>query len=258
MVKIFKYILATFFVALITTQSKAQYQKKNKLSIGFEAGYQSTSITNDISSTAVTGSGGGLNASVFGSYPVSNSLNFELGFRYDSRGFTTKDFINPIAELQSDDSIYVSWSSYYSDSFKYRLNYLTIPISVVYERGNDKHKIFLKLSFYYSLLLNAQKSGNTELFIDPEHAPNFEDPELQQAGYTYNDINKADITNKFNSDDYGIQFFIGYQYKINEKFALRFTPGLTIGLQTLSANPLDNSKWNNIYLINAGIIYTLK
>ena len=111
---------------------------------------------------------------------------------------------------------------------------------------------------YYSLLLSALENGNSELYIYPDHAPNFEDPELQVPGSTIKDSNNKDVINSFNTDDWGVQLNLGIMYKLNDRIGIYFSPGLTLAFQQLYADPLRSSKWNNVYKVNIGINYRLK
>lgn len=250
--------IAVLLVILTITNLRSQNEEiENKISIGFEIGPQFTSVSDSYAYSVLPKSKVGFNAGIFGEYKLTDLVKVRLGAYYDNRGFKGQDFISPISELQDDDSVYVSYASYYSEDLNYTLNYLTIPISIIYSKGNEKFSFFLQGSLYYSLLLNASVNGTTDLYIYPEHAPKFEDPELQVPGNTITEYDNKDITNNFTSNDWGVQLFFGFIYNINSKIGLQISPGLTVGFQNLYANPSRVSKWNNVYKINAGIVYKL-
>jgi len=228
-----------------------------KISLGFEGGVQFTKIYDSWAYSALPNSKVDFNMGVFADYCCHPSIKIRLGAYYDNRGFKIQDVISPISELQSDDSIYTSYPSYFASNLVYNLNYLTIPFSLFYEKGNDKFNIYIQGGVFYSLLLSANKTGNTNLYIYPDHAENFEDPKLRNPGNTITEYNKEDIIDLFVGNDWGIQFFFGIVYHLNEKLDLQFSPGFAVSFEHLYADPSRNSKWNNNYKINAGIIYSL-
>ncbi len=249
----------SLLVLLINTDLFAQQEKSNnRISIGFEGGYQYTNVYDSEAFTVLPKGKSGYNFGVFGDYKLGASIKFGLGLYLDKRGFKSNDYLSPIGELQSDDSIYVSYASFYQTDLDYSFNYLTIPVSLIYYRESEKISIYLKASLYYSLLLSASKNGSTELYIFPDHAPNFEAEELRVPGSTITNFNNEDVFDNFNTDDWGVQLNLGLIYKLNDRVGIHFSPGLTLAFQQLYADPVRSSKWNNIYRVNVGINYKLK
>ncbi len=229
-----------------------------KLSIGFEAGYQFTSIFDSQAYSNLPKGKSGYNAGFFAEYPLANLISARIGLNYDKRGFISQDYLTPIGELQSNDSVYVSYASYYFTDLDYSLNYLSIPLSLIYTKGTEKYSLSLQVTVYYSILMSAVKNGSTELYIYPDHAPNFEKPEYQVPGSTITTFNNENVQQDFTGNDWGVQISLGLTYRINPQVAIFLSPGFTTAFQQLYADPLRNSKWNNIYKVNAGIKYTLK
>jgi len=255
-----RYRLGILF-ALIFIASNLISQTENvekKISLGFETGVQFTKIYDSWAYSNLPKSKTGFNVGFFGDYKFSELVKARVGLYYDNRGFIKQDIITPIAEVQSDNSVYVSYSSYFAEDLDYTLNYLTIPLSIFYTKGNDKFTFFLQGSIYYSILLNAKRNGTTNLYIDPDHAPNFENKEKYPSGLTTTNYNDEDVTTIFNGNDWGIQIFFGAMYHINQNFSVQLSPGFTMAFENLYADPTRSSKWNSIYKINAGIIYNLK
>lgn len=236
------------------------YSQKNdsikRLSIGFEAGVQFTKIYDSWAISSLPKAKTGFITGVFVDYQLKNNFTTRIGLYYDNRGFLSQDVLSPISEIQGD-SIYSSYSSYYSTDLDFTLNYLTIPLSFIYTQGSDKWSFFLQGTIYYSLLISANRTGNTILYIYPEHAVNFEDPELRVPGYTITEYNKEDVYDSFSGNDWGIQVGFGVSYTISPKIDITVSPAFTLAFASLYANPSRDSKWNSIYKINAGIIYRL-
>lgn len=256
---LYNLLFIVFLVISINTELLSQQENSNdRISIGFEGGYQFTSIYDSYAYSVLPKGKSGYNFGLYGDYKLGSSIKFGLGLYLDKRGFKSNDYLNPIGELQSDDSVYVSYASYYQTDLDYSFNYLTIPISLIYYRESDKISLYLKASLYYSLLLNARKNGSTELYIYPDHAPNFEDEELRVPGSTITNFNNEDVFDTFNTDDWGVQLNIGFMYKLSDRIGIHFTPGLTLAFQQLYADPVRSSKWNNIYRVNMGLNYKIK
>ena len=257
--KILITFLSAIFLGFIGSDLKSQTENtSNKISLGFEGGVQFTKIYDNWAYSELPKSKAGFNLGFFADYQISKTVKLRFGTYYDSRGFKIQDVISPISELQSDDSIYVSYASYLTYDLDYNLNYLTIPFSIFYEKGSEKFSIYIQGGVYYSLLLSANRSGNTNLYIYPEHADNFENPDLRNPGNTITDYDKDDVFDLFVGNDWGVQFFFGVVYHINQKLDVQLTPGFAKSFEHLYADPSRNSNWSSIYKINAGIIYSLK
>jgi hypothetical protein len=252
---------ATLLFLVIFSNNNMLAQETNsskKASFGFEAGYQFTTIFDNQAYSKLPKGKSGYNAGLFAEYPVAHLISVRLGLYFDRRGFISQDYLTPIGELQSNDSVYVSYASYYATDLDYSLNYLSIPLSFIYTKRIEKFALSLQVTVYYSLLLSAKKNGTTELYIYPDHAPNFERPEYQVPGSTITRFNNENVMQAFTSNDWGVQLSLGLNYQISPQIGIFLSPGFTIAFQQLYADPLRNSKWNNIYKVNAGIKYTLK
>jgi hypothetical protein len=150
--------------------------------------------------------------------------------------------------------VYTGYGSYYLLQIDYSLNYLTLPLSIIYQKGNEKVKVFTQFGIYYSMLLNASQDGSSDLYIDQADAEHFIDPELS-AGHHLESYS-GDVRNDYNSSDFGISFYIGAWFKISEKFSITLSPGLTYGFSNVYSNPEFDSNWNSIIKIDAGLIYS--
>lgn len=247
-------------VLLLFATSNLLSQTENtdkRLSIGFEGGVQFTKIYDNYSFSNLPKSKTGFNVGIFGDYKLNELIKARIGLYYDNRGFINQDVFTPISENQGD-SVYVSYASYFATDLDYTLNYLTIPLSIFYTKGNDKFSFFLQGSIYYSILISAHRTGYTDLYIYPGHASKFENPDLQNPGNTITNYNNEDVFDTFSGNDWGIQLYFGIMYHINQKFSIQLSPGFTAAFADLYADPLRNSKWSSIYKINAGIIYNIK
>lgn len=251
------FFVSILFLFINTNLFSQQPKPETRFNIGFEGGYQYTSIYDSEAYSVLPKGKSGFNFGLFGDYKLGGSIKLGLGFYLDKRGFKSND-LSPIQELQSDDSIYVSYASYYQTNLNYTFSYLTIPVSLIYYRESDKISMYLKASIYYSLLISANKDGSTELYIYPDHAENFEAEELRVPGSTITNFNNEDVFDDFNTDDWGVQLNLGILYKLTDRIGIHFSPGLTLAFQQLYADPVRSSKWNNIYRVNVGFNYKLK
>lgn len=249
--------LSVILILLTINVFSQTVEEDKRIYIGFEGGVQFTKIYDNQAYTNLPKSKVGFSAGFFADYKFTDLVKVRIGLYYDNRGFIQQDVISPIGEIQEDDSIYVSYASYFATDLNYTLNYLTIPLSIFYTKGNDKFAFYIQGSIYYSILLNAHRTGHTELYIFPEHAQYFETPEFQVAGSTITNYNKEDVYDTFSGNDWGVQLFFGALYHINKKISIQLSPGFTVAFADLYADPSRNSKWSSIYKINAGIIYKI-
>ena len=239
-----------FLISNIPTISQETYLLKGTMNVGFESGIQFTGI--DDPYMPISDGGVGYSAGPFFEYYLNNIIKFRAGINYDNRAFSLQD-INYIV----GDSGYIGITSYYDVLEKYKVNYLTIPISLVYIKGSAKLKFFIQGTFYYSLFLNAIQTGYADVFISEEDAPhfNFEGyPELNTPGHHYFD---PDIQS-FSTSDIGINMLIGITYYIKPNLGLSLSPGFTYSFANVWENPERSSTWSRIYKINVSILYTLK
>lgn len=224
--------------------------EKGKMNIGFEAGIQFTGI--DDPYMPISNGGVGYSAGPFFEYYLSNIIKFRAGINYDNRAFSLQD-INYIV----GDSGYIGTTSYYDVFEQYKVNYLTIPLSLIYIKGSAKLKFFIQGTLYYSLFINAIQTGYADVFISEEDAPHFHFegyPELNTPGHHYFE---PDIQS-FNTSDIGINMLIGITYNINPNLGLSLSPGFTYSFANVWEYPERRATWSRIYKINLSILYTLK
>lgn len=249
-------ILSISLTTDLMSQTENVENTNSRISLGFEGGVQFTDVYDNWAYSSLPEGKVGFNLGLFADYKIIKTVKFRLGLYYDKRGFKEHDVVSPIAENQGD-SIYISYPSYYETDFDYNFNYLTIPFSIFYEKGNENFSIFIQGGIYYSLLLGASRTGFSDLYIYPEHADKFNDERLKTPGHTITDSNNEDVHDYFVANDWGLQLFIGVVFHINEKLHIQLTPGLTQSFEKLYASPNRDSGWSSYFKINAGIIYTL-
>ncbi len=222
---------------------------KGTFNVGFEAGVQFTGV--DDSGMPISKGGIGYSAGPFLDYYLSDIIKFRAGLYYDHRAFSLSDM-----GLISDTG-YIGTSSYYDITEKYNVNYLTIPLSLIYVKGNDKFNFFIQGTYYYSIFLNSNQTGDFHIFISEEDAPHFYFegyPEFNIPGDHYLTVEK----NLFNTSDMGINLLFGFTYYIKPNLGITLSPGFTYSFANVWENPERKATWSQLYKINAGIIYTLK
>jgi len=223
---------------------------KGTINVGFEGGVQFTAV--DDPYMPVSDAGVGYSLGPYIEYFLSDMVKIRAGINFDNRAFELKDMGNIVG-----DSGYVGQSSYYDILEKYKVNYLTIPLSIIYIKGSDKFKFFIQGTLYYSLFLNAKQTGYTNVYISEEDAWhfNFEDfPELSTPGlHEYPPIKQT-----FNTSDIGINVFLGGVFFIKSNIGITLSPGFTYSFGNVWEYPERKANWSRLYKINAGIIYKLK
>ncbi|NQU33226.1 MAG: outer membrane beta-barrel protein [Bacteroidetes bacterium] len=252
-----KIIYINFFVCTIIILCSAQSilsqetsQNKGKQNFGFETGIQFIGI--DDPYMQISKSGIGYNLGPFIEQYISEFIKIRGGVQLDNRGFTLKH-----TEPVMGDSGYIGYSSYIDIKKQYKVNYLTIPLSIIYIKGNENFSFFLQGTLYYSFYLGSVQTGYSDVYISETDAPHyyFEDyPELNDPGHHYFDP----VINKFNSSDMGINMFFGGIFHVKHNLGLSISPGFTYSFANVWEDPQRNVKWSRIYKVTAGLVYTIK
>ncbi len=243
-------IIFLFTFALITTEgvnSQEISPNKGKMNIGFETGIQFTGISDTY--MPISDNGIGYATGAFFEYFFTDVIKLRAGAYFDKRAFSLSDM-----GLVSDTG-YIGRSSYYEVTEEYNVNYLTIPLSLIYIKGSEKFKFFIQGTLYYSMFLNSNQSGDLHLFISEEDAPHYTMmPILNIPGDHYIEVPK----DKFSSSDIGINLLIGLTYNIKPNWGIIISPGFSYSFANVWEDPLRQTTWTRLYKINAGIFYTLK
>jgi len=253
LLKIYRNIFLVAFVILITNQpivAQGTALLKGTMNVGFEAGIQFTGV--DDPYVVIADAGIGYVAGPFFEYYLSNIIKFRVGLNFDNRAFSLQD-MNYIV----GDSGYVGKSSYYDVYEKFKVNYLTIPLSLIYIKGSDKFKFFIQGTVYYSLLLNTIQTGYADVYISEEDANNFYFegyPELNIPGHHYFDPELQ----VFSTSDIGINLLFGFLYNIKPNLGISISPGFSYSFANVWEDPSRRATWSQLYKINVGLVYTLK
>ncbi len=223
---------------------------KGKVNIGLESGIQFTGVDDPYSQ--ISDGGVGYNIGPFFEYYISNQFKIRAGLQFDNRAFKLKSF-----GIFYGDSIDHQYNSIFNEAVKYKSNYLTIPLSLIYIKGSDKLKFHLQGTLYYSLFINSVQTGGIDVVISDNDAGYFnipDYPELSVPGsYHYNHIDNA-----FNSSDIGINLFFGCTYYINSKIGISLSPGFTYSFSNVWEDPQRATNWSRIYKVTGGLIYIIK
>ena len=257
-----KYFISFIIGTLILSASARLFSQEaivSKWNVGLSAGSQFTNISSPGLPSSPESEVGYI-AGLFTEYQISQDFKIRIGLNFDKRAFSSH-FTS--TWFQFNDSV-ISRDSYSAYDFNYKLNYATIPLSFIYIKGVDKLKLFVQASVYYSLFLQAQQQGYTDVFIadsdfqyiDQEQYPNI------KAGHNQKDFtgttDKFLDTERFNSSDIGFNFFIGVIYDFSKKVGLYLSPGFTASFGRVLENPAYESKWTRIFKVEAGLVYHLK
>lgn len=225
--------------------------KKGSVNFGFETGLQVTGIS-DIESQIVK-SKLGFNAGPLLEYYLSNNVKFRIALHFDNRSFSMESTLRPLVI----DTLIYSYDSYYHEKENFKVNYLTIPLSLIYIKGSDKFKLYIQGTVYYSFLINSTQSGFRDVYISENDAPHyyFENyPEFNTPGHHYLEQD----TQKFNSGDIGINMFFGAIYYVKPGIGISFSPGLSYAFSNVWEDPTRIATWSTLYKFTFGLVYSVK
>ncbi len=222
---------------------------KGKMNIGFDAGLQFTGINDPYMLESKGGIGYNFGPTI--EYYVSDLIKIKAALHYDNRAFTLKTLGQVVG-----DSGYVGKTSYYDVLEEFKVNYLTIPLSFIYIKGEGKFKFFLQGTLYYSVYLNSEQTGYRDVFISPTDAPEFHfenNPELNSPGHHYLDP----IIHKFNTSDIGMNVFIGGIYYIQPNLGISLSPGFSYAFSNVWEDPTRTATWSQLYKVTLGVVYSI-
>ena len=243
--------LPVFMLFLLLCSQQINAQIFNKLNVGIDGGIQFTDIQD---SRMFSKNGIGFTAGGFAEIPLNPVLNFRLGLYLDKRNFN----LNKAWAIQDAMApFYVGKASYYYENVDYSVNYLTIPASFLYMKGDKRIKIFIQVNIYLSLLASANQDGYSDLYISPADTAAFKTPEWKISGLQKESLS-GNVTNAFNSYDLGLNLFIGAMYAINDRLSIKLSPGITYSTANVWSNPTRTARWSTIFKINTGVVYKLK
>ncbi len=139
-------VVAVFFFAIPSTGKAQVLSKKGLFNLGVEGGMQFTNIR-DFSSLYQASSGIGYSIGGYAEYNISNDFKVRGGLYFDNRVFQLN------GNFPFIDSTGKVLQSYYLYQADYKMNYLTIPLYIIYQRGSDKLKVTVQGGIYYSIYL---------------------------------------------------------------------------------------------------------
>lgn len=246
-----------------------EIEKKGHFAIGAEGGVQITNIKGFSGYSAT--SKVGYSAGVFGDYYLNNDFKIRLGAYFDNRKFELERYQPGLAN-EIGDSVYITYRSWYLYQVDYGLNYLTIPIGIIYSKGNEKFKLMIQLNFYYSIFLNGTMKGSDNYYIDPNDAEYFIDVGYYedrnfQAGANITDYSGSTnaasfdqdrIQYLFNTFDFGTNFLIGGVYNVTQKIGISASIGFTLSFGDLFQESDIDTKWTQATKFNLGFVYLLE
>ncbi len=258
MKNIFIFFITASIIIGIPIHIYSQEAPASKWSVGVTGGPQFTNISSPGLPSAPESKTGYM-AGLFTEHKLSQSFKIRIGLNFDRRAFSSS---YQSLWIQFNDSI-ISQDSYSAYDFNYKLDYVTIPVSFIYVKGIDRFKIFVQVSAYYSLFLQAHQQGYTNMFIAES---DFQYVDVEKYPDIHSGHNRTDFTGttdklleaeRFNTSDFGANFFIGVIYDISEKVGLYLSPGFTASFGKVLENPAYDSKWDRIFKIETGVVFHL-
>ena len=124
-----KRTLVSFILMLSIVAASAQFEtRKGLFNIGVDGGVQFTDIQSS-GTIFQPSSKMGYAIGVFGDYYISNDFRLRLALNFDNRAFQINSNV-PLLDTAGNIG-----NSYYLYQVDYKLNYLTIPIGIIYTRG---------------------------------------------------------------------------------------------------------------------------
>ena len=204
-------------------------------------------------------SGIGFLAGGFAEYKLSPLVSIRTGINFDRRSFS--------AAFQSAflnfDTV-TSYKSYFGYDLQYNVDYITLPLSILYSKKAGKFGIILEGTFYYSIFLSANSKGYTNVYIhqdDLQYIDTEKYPDLK-IGDNRTDLNgKTDyylVKEPINSYDLGLNLYLGGSYYVSEKVNVSLLPGFASSFGHFLEDPRYDERWTRIFIIKTGIKYYLK
>ncbi|NOX85443.1 MAG: PorT family protein [Chlorobi bacterium] len=254
-------IFIALFSLVVPSAGNAQaLSKKGLFNLGVEGGIQFTNIR-DFSGLYQAYSGIGYSIGGFAEYYISGSFKVRGGVYFDNRVFQLS------GNFPFIDSTGKVLQSYYLYQVDYGLNYLTIPLNIIYQRGSDKFKVTIQGGVYYSIYLFTKVNGGEDVYIAPEDFHLVSDSTLRPGHNEtlYSGTTDGVVSRFYSSEDYlfrstdfGLNVQIGFLYNLTPQIGLTAGFGFSFGFNNLFENPEIDSKWTQITKINIGFLYTLK
>lgn len=249
------YVILLVFVQLLPlllfSQEKYPQKSSGISNFGIEGGIQITGINDPV--MPISSSGLGYSLGPYMDYILSSSINLRVAMHFDNRKFSLENGKPYIYDI---DSNYHATNSYMDIREDFSINYITIPLSLVYSKGTGKFRLYIQGMLYYSILINSKQSGYNNLHISDTDAPHINTsliPDYNGPGlYALN----PEIQN-INSSDLGFSAFIGGVYSVTPEISVRLSPGVTIGFSNVWEDPIRESNWSQLYKITIGIVYNI-
>jgi len=251
--KVYRFVITLAFAFILFVQlslSQNVSEKKESINIGFEAGIQFTGISDPY--MPISENGIGFASGFFADYFLNDIIKIRGGLYFDNRKFSLGDF-----NYIYDTNLVHPTTSFYSVTRNYSVNYLTIPLSLMYEKGNGRLNFFIQGTLYYSLLINSNQRGDLHVFISEKDAPYFDFPDYPEFNvpgeYSYTVPDEP-----FNTSDIGINLLFGATYFLKPDLGITLSPGLSYSFANVWEDSFRETSWTSLYKINIGIIYTIK
>lgn len=163
--------------------------------------------------------GDGLNIGFSTDYYFSDSWSIKGKLIYDQKGWNKGFYEERNFDPSTADMYYIT---------NYNLNYLTIPVMANWHFGK-KRNWYLNFGPYAGFLLNAKETQG-----------------------------KRDVTDNFNSTDFGIALGIGVKIPLNEKLKISFEYDAQSGISDVFENNQGATARNSRSSFNVGLNFMLK
>ena len=234
---------------------------KGLFNIGVEGGVRFTNIR-EFSPIYQVNSRMGYSVGAFMEYFMIKDLKIHVGAFYDNRAFQL------LGNFPFVDSTGNILKSYYLYQVDYKLNYLTLPISIQYQRGSEKFKVILQGGLYFSFFLGSTMDGGEDIYIDTEDKGLLSDSSTLTVGHnsTLYSGNTSGIDSyyysagdfRFSTYDFGFNLLIGLLYNVTPQLGLTASVGFSYSVTNLFEDPEITSRWSQNTRLNIGVLYTFK
>ena len=244
------------FVLFFSISAISQEENlKGQFNIGIQGGPQFTNINTTNPEEQII-SNTGYTIGFFGEYHITNELKLRVGSYFDGRKYEVEITQPYVSGLNSDSVVYTGYNSFYFYQNKYSLNYLTFPVNVIYQKGNEKLKVLVQFGLYYSALLNATQNGNSLLHIDSTDAPHFANPKWDAGDHikSYN----GSVSSNYNHSDFGLNLYIGAWFKISSNLSITCAPGITYSFSKIYSSLDIEESWGTMPRFDVGVIYRFR
>lgn len=166
-------------------------------------------------------------------YGISDEFSVQFEMLYEQRNFATNTTLLGLRPGTHFED--VCWDCYFRSRVSYKSDFITLPLSGVYERRAKSFVIHARAGLFYGLLLANHHNGFEELYLDPKGMSGIRNP-LMEPGL-YRTVYSGLSSKVINTYDAGFLLGIGIAYPFGQQTELMLDGRTQIGFAGIYENP---------------------